>query len=58
VFGWLLQSASRAARPGLEHYQAAFQFLLAGVALAILLTFTLKETGAAVRAPVVTPEVA
>jgi hypothetical protein len=29
----------------LEHYQAAFQPLIYGVALAILLTFLLKETG-------------
>ena len=34
----------------LEHYQTAFQPLLYGVALAIVLTFLLKETGPAVAA--------
>ena len=33
----------------LEHYQAAFEPLLYGVALAIVLTFFLKETGPAAR---------
>jgi hypothetical protein len=32
---------------GLEHYQSAFAPLLAGVAIAIALTFLLKETGPA-----------
>jgi hypothetical protein len=31
----------------LEHYQAAFQPLLYGVALALVLTLVLKETGTA-----------
>ena len=31
----------------LEHYQSAFAPLLAGVALAVVLTFFLKETGPA-----------
>ena len=35
----------------LEHYQTAFEPLLYGVALAIVLTLVLKETGSAVRAP-------
>jgi hypothetical protein len=33
----------------LDHYQMAFQPLLYGVALAIVLTFLLKETGPAAR---------
>jgi hypothetical protein len=35
----------------LEHYQAAFEPLLYGVGLAIVLTLVLKETGSAVRSP-------
>jgi hypothetical protein len=35
----------------LVHYQTAFLPLLHGVAAAILLTFLLKETGPAARAP-------
>jgi hypothetical protein len=33
----------------LEHYQTAFEPLLYGVGLAIVLTLVLKETGSAVR---------
>ena len=33
----------------LEHYQTAFEPLLYGVGLAILLTFFLRETGPAAR---------
>jgi hypothetical protein len=33
----------------LEHYQTAFAPLLAGVALAVMLTLFLKETGPAAR---------
>jgi hypothetical protein len=36
----------------LEHYQAAFEPLLYGVGLAILLTFVLRETGPAARGSV------
>ena len=50
VFGGILVSVSGgAARMNLEHYQTAFEPLLYGVALAIVLTLFLKETGPAVR---------
>jgi MFS family permease len=50
VFAGLLVSASGGVSPmTLEHYQAAFQPLLYGVALAFILTFFLKETGPAGR---------
>ena len=50
VFGWVLQTMSGgAAQMELAHYQSAFVPLLYGVAIAILLTFLLKETGSAVR---------
>ena len=45
VFGWLLVRASGGAAFAHEHYQAAFRPMLAGVALAIVLTLILKETG-------------
>jgi len=51
VFGWILQRASGgAAQMELHHYQSTFVPLLYGVAIAILLTLLLKETGPAVRA--------
>jgi MFS family permease len=52
VFGSLLVSVSGgAADMTLGHYQTAFQWLLYGVLLAIVLTFLLRETGpAAARA--------
>jgi MFS family permease len=50
VFGWILMSvAGGASRMTLAHYQTAFEPLLYGVAVAILLTLLLKETGAAAR---------
>jgi MFS family permease len=50
VFGRILAAVSGGTSPmSLEHYQTAFEPLLYGVALAILLTLLLKETGAAVR---------
>lgn len=53
VFGWILVAVSGGASAmGLEHYQVAFEPLLYGVALAIVLTLLLRETGSAVRGPV------
>jgi MFS family permease len=50
VFGWILQRVSGgAARMELEHYQTAFQPLLYGVVIAIILSLLLKETGPAAR---------
>jgi MFS family permease len=50
VFGWILQSVSRGApRMEVQHFQTTFTPLLVGVALAIVLTLLLKETGSAVR---------
>jgi len=52
VFSNLLTRASGgAAERTLEHYQAAFQPLLLGVALAIVLTLLLRETGPAATRP-------
>jgi MFS family permease len=50
AFGWLLVSVgSGAASMTLEQYQTAFEPLVWGVGLAIVLTLVLKETGPAVR---------
>jgi hypothetical protein len=46
-----MQAASQGKPTGLQHYQVAFQPLLYGVALALLLTFALKEIGRAARVP-------
>jgi MFS family permease len=52
VFGAVLRGVSGGADTmALEHYQAAFEPLLYGVGLAIVLTLVLKETGSAVRSP-------
>lgn len=51
VFGWILQRVSGgAAKMELEHYQSTFTPLLYGVAIALMLTLLLKETGTAGRA--------
>jgi UDP-N-acetylmuramyl pentapeptide phosphotransferase/UDP-N-acetylglucosamine-1-phosphate transferase len=53
VFGWVLQSVSGgAATMSLEHYQTSFTPLMYGVALALVLTLFLKETGPAIRAQI------
>jgi MFS family permease len=50
VFGWILQNVTgRAPKMELEHFQTAFEPLLYGVAIAIVLTLILRETGPAVR---------
>jgi sugar phosphate permease len=52
AFGWLLVMVSGGTTPmALEHYQTAFQPLLYGVGLSIVLTFILRETGPAIRRP-------
>jgi MFS family permease len=45
VFGSMLMRASGGGERTHEHYQTAFEPLLYGLAIAILLTFFLKETG-------------
>lgn len=48
VFGWVLHAVSGGITPmELEHFQIAFAPLLLGVAVAVALTFFLKETGPA-----------
>jgi len=49
VFVAIMLAASQGMRTSLRHYQATFQPLLYGVALALLLSFALKETGRAAR---------
>jgi len=50
VFGFVLQQVSGGAeRMKLQHYQVTFTPLLIGVAIAIVLTLILRETGSAVR---------
>jgi MFS family permease len=55
VFAWILVRVSGGAPSiSFEQYQTAFEPLLYGVAIAIVLTFFLEETGSAVRPPVST----
>ena len=49
VFGWIMKGFGGAERTPLERYQTTFEPLLYGVALAIVLTLALKETGRHVR---------
>jgi MFS family permease len=50
LFGWMLVQVSQGSDGmELEHYQAGFKPLLYGIALALVLTCFLKETGPAVR---------
>lgn len=50
VFGWILVDVSGGAGSmTLDHYQVTFTPLMYGVAIAIVLTFILKETGPAPR---------
>jgi len=51
IFVAIMQAASQGETAGLQHYQITFQPLLYGVAVAVLLTFALKETGSAARVP-------
>ena len=52
VGGGLLAAVSGGATPmALEHYQTAFQPLLYGVGLAIVLTVILRETGPGITQP-------
>ena len=53
VFGWILATVGGGASQfSLEHYQTAFEPLLYGVGLAVVLTLLLKETGPAIRSAV------
>ena len=54
VFAMLLMDVSGGGELELAHYQAAFTPLVCGVALAIILTLFLQETGAAARSVGVT----
>jgi MFS family permease len=52
VFGWILRTvAGGTSTMSLDHYQTAFEPLLYGVGLAVVLTLFLRETGPAARLP-------
>jgi MFS family permease len=56
VFAWILVTVGSGAPDlTLEHYQTTFEPLLYGVAVAIVLTLLLKETGPAARPPAPAP---
>jgi MFS family permease len=57
VFGWIMKNVSIQQTP-LERYQTTFEPLLYGVALALVLTLALKETGPAARVPLARAEAA
>jgi MFS family permease len=49
IFGWILLDVSGGSQLELQHFQTTFSPLLFGVALAIVLTLLLKETGPAMQ---------
>jgi MFS family permease len=49
IFGGILERVAEGQPKGLDDYQTTFQLMLWGVALAVVLTFVLKETGSAVH---------
>jgi len=49
--GWLMTAKGAATDMTLEHYQIAFEPLLYGVGLAIVLTLILRETGSVAAQP-------
>jgi MFS family permease len=58
IFASRLMAASGSGEREIAHYQTTFAPLLYGVALAILLTFILRETGPKARVPASDPELA
>jgi MFS family permease len=52
VIGWIMKNVGAHQQTSLQSYQITFEPLLYGVALAIVLTFLLRETGRAPRVPV------
>jgi MFS family permease len=48
VYGWIFQRNAGASN-SIEHYQATFESLLYGIALAIILAIVMKETGSGAR---------
>jgi len=51
LFGKIMSTVSGSGQPRLEQYQTTFQPLLFGVALALVFTLALRETGPAMRIP-------